>query len=116
MRNTIFWHVKSAGRYVTDPPARLIIDEYGKKNRVHIDPTNSSLQRLINLSKYHGAEIIDGIIEVYGGVKRNGSANDNDHQPPAIYTEPTCPDCGHPLTAAEVATGRQACGECEDGD
>lgn len=105
MRSTIFWHIKSAGRYVTDPPARLIIDEYHKKNRIHINPTNASLQRLINLSQYHGAEINDGIIEIYGGVKRDASIND--HQAASIiYTEPTCPDCGHPLTDA----GCEECG------
>lgn len=69
MRN-IYWSVQSGGRYVTDPPARLVIDEYHKKNRVHLNPTNASLQRLIKLSEHHGVEIEDGLVTAYGSVKR----------------------------------------------
>jgi len=67
-RNT-YWRLISGGHYVTDPPARLSIDEYHKPTRVYIDITNARLQRLIHLSLYHGAEIEDGQITVYGGIK-----------------------------------------------
>jgi hypothetical protein len=69
-RTTIFWTVISGGLYTTDPKATLTIGEYGKKNRVYSSPTNSSLQRIIRLSKYYRVDIDDGRIEVTGGIKR----------------------------------------------
>lgn len=71
MRN-IYWSIQSSGLYSTDPKARLIIDEYHKKDRVHSNPTNNSLQRLIRLSEYFGVEIADGQITVYGSLKPRG--------------------------------------------
>jgi len=70
-RETIFWRIRSGGRYITDPLAVLVINEAGQINREYVDPTNASLQRIIYLSHYHGVEIEDGIIEVYGGIKRD---------------------------------------------
>jgi hypothetical protein len=65
----IYWHLNNGGLYTTDPPAILVIDEPKKKLRTYRNITNDSLQRLIKISLYHGAEINDGQIEVYGAIK-----------------------------------------------
>jgi len=70
MSINIYWNLEGGGLYLTDPPSRLIIDEYHKKNRVHKSITNHSLQRLIKISLYHAVEIDDGRITVYGAIQR----------------------------------------------
>lgn len=69
-RKNIFWELTSGGFSMTDPPSRLVIDEFKMKNRVYTDITNCSLQRIIKISKYHGIEITDGQIVVYGTINR----------------------------------------------